>query len=243
MASEGPARRDLPVIALLPNMVTLAAICAGLTSIRFGFQGDYERAVMLILLAGFLDGVDGRLARLLRSESKTGAELDSLADFLNFGVAAPLLLYLFVLHELGGAGWIAVLVFAVCAVIRLARFNVQSRSDQGKGDPRYFVGVPAPAGALLAMMPMYGSFLFSDSPILPAGVDAIWIVLVGLAMISRLPTYSFKLLTVSRSNVQYFLLGAIVLIAALLTYIWATLVVLNLLYIAAVLWAWRDKKR
>ncbi len=239
MAQGISSKPELPVIALLPNAVTLAAICAGLTAIRFGFQGDYERAVLLILLAGFLDAVDGRLARLLRAESKTGAELDSLADFLNFGVAAPLLLYLFALSDIRSAGWIAVLFFAICCVIRLARFNVQNKSDISDGDHRYFVGVPAPAGALLALLPMFVSFLVSDAPMFPPEVAAIWLVVVGLAMISRVPTYSFKMMTISRANVPFFLLGAMLLLAALLTYVWATLVVLDLLYIAGVFWAWR----
>ncbi len=242
MARGIPTRSELPVIALLPNAVTLAAICAGLTAIRFGFHGDYERAVLLILLAGFLDAVDGRLARLLKSESKTGAELDSLADFLNFGVAAPLLLYLFALDEMRSAGWIAVLFFAICCVMRLARFNVQNKAETVGGDKRYFVGVPAPAGALLALLPMFISFLFSDAPLIRPELVALWMILVGLAMISRVPTYSFKMLTISRSNVPFFLLGAMLLLAALLTYVWATLVVLDLLYIAGAFWAWRAVK-
>jgi len=230
------------VVALLPNAVTLAAICAGLTAIRFGFQGDYEKAVLLIALAGFLDAVDGRLARLLRSESKTGAELDSLADFLNFGVAPALLLYVFALDQMRSAGWIAVLVFAICCVLRLARVNVQSRDETTGPDNGYFVGVPAPAGALLALLPMLVSFLLSDAPLFPPLIVAIWMVVVGLLMISHIPTYSFKMLTISRRNVPFFLLGAMLLLAALLTYVWATLVVLDLLYIAGVFWAWRHVK-
>lgn len=238
MAAPAP-RSELPIIALLPNLVTLAAICAGLTAIRFGFHGDYQRAVLLILLAGILDGVDGRLARLLKSESKMGAELDSLADFVNFGVAAPLLVYLFALQDLRSAGWIAVLIFAVCCVMRLARFNVDSRAAQDAGDkPLHFVGVPAPAGALLAMLPMFLSFLFDAAPIMPPMAVAAWLVFVGMMMISRIPTYSFKMITISRRKVPFFMLGAMVLIAAVLTYLWVILVVLDLLYVGGVIWAW-----
>ncbi len=236
-------RPELPVIALLPNLVTLAAICAGLTAIRFGIAGEYDRALLLILLAGFLDGIDGRLARLLKSESRIGAELDSLADFINFGVAAPLLVYLFSLEDLRSAGWIAVLMFTICCVLRLARFNVESRaiSDQRKSD--FFVGVPAPAGALLVMMPLYASFLLHDESIVPAPLVAIWVLAVGVLMISRIPTYSFKMLTISRRNVPFFLLGAVVMLAAVLTYLWATLVVMGLIYMAGIYWAWRDTKQ
>lgn len=241
--AQPASRRDTPIISLLPNLVTLTAICAGLTAIRFGINGDYERAVMLILLASILDGVDGRLARLLKSESKIGAELDSLADFINFGVAAPLLVYLFALQDLRSAGWIAVLIFSVCCVMRLARFNVENRMEEPHSATGFFVGVPAPAGALLAMLPLFVSFLVSDSPVLPAPVVAVWIVIIGVLMISRIPTYSFKVLTISRANVPFVLLGAMVLIAAVLTYLWATLVVLDLVYIAGVIWAWRKSSK
>ena len=233
-----PAPR-LPIVSLLPNLVTLGAICAGLTAIRFGFHGDYSRAVLLVLLASILDGIDGRLARLLKSESKVGAELDSLADFVNFGVAAPLLVYLSALQDLRSFGWIAVLIFSLCCVMRLARFNVDSRDGRPEGAKQFFVGVPAPAGALLAMLPMFVTFLVHDRPVLPALPVALWIVFVGGLMISRIPTYSFKILTISRRNVPFFLLGAMVLIAAVLTYLWATLVVLCLLYMAGVVLAWR----
>lgn len=241
--SEIGSRPELPVIALLPNLITLTAICAGLTAIRFGIAGDYARAILLILLAGFLDGIDGRLARLLKSESRIGAELDSLADFVNFGTAAPLLVYLSSLQDLRSAGWIAVLVFTVCCVLRLARFNVESRDPKPEASGNHFVGVPAPAGALLVMMPLYISFLVSDGPILPAPLSAAWVMLIGVLMISRIPTYSFKMITISRRNVPLFLVGAVVMLAAVLTYLWATLVILSLIYIVGIYWAWREKKQ
>ena len=144
-------KTELPLFQLVPNLITLAAICAGLTAIRFAFQGSIEYAVALIVLAAVLDGIDGRLARALKSESELGAELDSLADFLNFGVAPALTLYAWTLSEPRGAGWIAVLVYAICCVMRLARFNV-SRSET-TGDSAYFEGFPSPAGAMLVMLP------------------------------------------------------------------------------------------
>lgn len=242
MVQPASPRSELPIITLLPNLVTLAAICAGLTAIRFGFQGNYEQAVLLVLLACVFDAVDGRLARLLKCESKMGAELDSLADFLNFGVAAPLLLYLFALQDMRSAGWIMVLVFAVCCVIRLARFNVTAKSRNAERQAAYFVGVPAPAGAMLVLLPMFVSFLFADESIIPPLAVALWTALIGVLMISHVRTYSFKMLTVSRANVPFVLLGAMVLVAALLTYVWATLVVIDLVYIAGVLWAWSRGK-
>jgi CDP-diacylglycerol---serine O-phosphatidyltransferase len=225
----------LPIIHLLPNMLTLAAICAGLTAIRFGFQGEYERAVQLILLAGVLDGIDGRLARLLRCQSKVGAELDSLADFLNFGVAPGLILYSWGLQDFRSAGWIAVLGYTICCVLRLARFNVSSKQDTEK-HADFFVGVPSPAGAIIAMLPMYVSFLFSDLPQVPSVFIAGYILAAGLLMISRIPTYSFKNFTLHRENAKFWVLGAILLLSALFTYLWATLVFMTCAYLCGLFW-------
>ncbi|WIY26359.1 CDP-diacylglycerol--serine O-phosphatidyltransferase [Parasedimentitalea psychrophila] len=236
-------RADLPIVHLLPNLLTFAAICAGLTAIRFGFQGDFERAVYLILLACVLDGFDGRLARLLKAQSLIGAELDSLADFLNFGVAPALILYVWGLQDMSRAGWIAVLVYAICCVLRLARFNVSSKSGDDTVDTSYFVGVPSPAGAFLVMLPMFVSFLFPEMPSLPPLLIALYTVAVGLLMISHIPTYSFKNLAIMRDKAKFVVLGAVLLVAALLTYLWATLVFLNVLYILSILWALRASRK
>lgn len=239
-----PSKSEMPIVQLLPNLLTLAAICAGLTAIRFGFQEQFTTAVLLILAACVLDGVDGKLARLLKCESQMGAELDSLADFVNFGVAAPILIYLFTLHDMPRAGWFVVLMFAVCSVIRLARFNVGKKSDIDAKNSKYFVGVPAPAGALLILLPMFFAFLFEDAPAIPTELVGLWMGIVGLLMISRIPTYSFKMMTISRVNVKYFMLGFAGLIAAFLNYLWLTLVVLGVLYFASVVWAsWAHRNR
>ena len=222
---------------LLPNMVTIAAICAGMTSIRFGIQGNYELSAQLILAASVLDGVDGRLARLLKSKSKLGAELDSLADFANFGVAPALVIYFWALQDLPRAGWIAVLVFAVCTVIRLARFNVSNGEDSTGSSDRNFTGVPAPAGALLALLPMYLSFAFSDAALVHEGLVSIYLIGVGMLMISRVPTFSPKSITISRQNVRYFLVGFAFLGAAVLSFPWETLLGLCLIYLGTVFWA------
>lgn len=229
----------MKIIHLLPNLITLTSICAGLTAIRFGFEGEYEKAVQLILVACVLDGLDGRLARLLKCPTSLGAELDSLADFLNFGVAPVLIIYSWEFAEGQGIGWIAVLAYSVCCVLRLARFNVDNQPKDGSPNDR-FVGVPSPAGAILVMLPMYISFLFSDVTLAPPAVIAFYMCAVGLLMISRVPTYAFKNVSIDRANAKYFLLGAVLLAAALLTYLWATLVVLTLAYAASVPWAIRS---
>lgn len=228
---------ELALIQLLPNMITIAAICAGLTAIRFGFQGDFVRSVQLILAACVLDGVDGRLARLLNSDSKMGAELDSLADFLNFGVAPPLVLYFWALQDMRSAGWLTVLVFAVCCVVRLARFNVASKDEEARDDGAFFTGIPAPAGAMLVFLPMFISFAFSDAPLLPDALICLYMVGIGLLMISRIPVWSFKTTRISRQNVKFVLVGFAFIGAAVLTFAWITLVALCLAYIGLVIWA------
>ncbi|SIQ58357.1 CDP-diacylglycerol---serine O-phosphatidyltransferase [Paracoccus thiocyanatus] len=240
--APGP-QTEFSLIQLLPNMLTIVAVCAGLTAIRFGMQGDYMPAVLLIIGAGILDGIDGRIARLLGSSSKMGAELDSLADFLNFGVAPPLILYYWALQDIRSMGWICVLVFAVCCVIRLARFNVSAKSDDLPRDGAYFEGIPSPAGALLVMLPMYLSFAFADRPVLPGVIICLHMVLVGLLLISRIPTWSFKTTKISRENVKFFLLGVAFVGAALLSFAWVTLIALCLGYVAMVIWAWIDRER
>ncbi|SFT56993.1 CDP-diacylglycerol---serine O-phosphatidyltransferase [Sedimentitalea nanhaiensis] len=231
----------MPVVMLLPNIVTIAAICAGMSAIRFGFQDQYHAAVILILVACVLDGLDGKLARLLKSESQIGAELDSLADCVNFGVAPALVIYAWALQGTNSGGWIAVLVFGISCVMRLARFNIDSKSELSGKQSSRFVGVPAPAGAFLVLFPMFLSFLFDDPDLIPAGVIGFYMIGVGLLMISRIPTYSFKRARVSRTNVKFLLLGFAFLAAALLTQTWATLVVLDLAYAASVFWAWLNR--
>lgn len=241
---EGEDRRSLPLVSLLPNLLTLAAVCAGMTAIRFAFQGDYGWAVRLILVAVVLDGLDGRLARLLRANSLLGAELDSLADFLNFGVAPGLILYAWSLGEIGGLGWLACLGFALCCLLRLARFNVDAKFSAGEDAGDHFIGVPSPAGAVLVLMPLVVSLYLEVPPILPAGAVAVYTALVGFLMISRLPTRSFKRVRISRPQVPYVMLGAVLVVTALLIYTWATLIVLAAIYAASLVGslraAWRS---
>ena len=185
--------RRIPVRTLAPNLVTLLALCAGLTGIRMAFENRYGLALAAIVFAAVLDGIDGRLARLLKGTSRFGAELDSLSDFVNFGVAPALILYFWGLHDLKSAGWIAAMVFAICAGLRLARFNVMSADpDRPAWAANFFVGVPAPAGAIIVLLPIYAAFLG-----LPRSQFLTWAMLVytlavaGL-MVSRLPVFSGK---------------------------------------------------
>ena len=231
------------LINLLPNLLTIAAICAGLTAIRFGYEGNFEMAVRLVLAACVLDGLDGRLARLLNQSTAVGAELDSLADFVNFGVAPVLILHSWALQDFRSAGWIAVLFYAICCVLRLARFNVSGRLENHNGAVEFFVGVPSPAGAILVLLPMVISFSVSDLPLTPPAIVALHICLIGLLMISRIPTYSFKNIAIDRANAKFFLLSAAILAVALLTYLWATLSFLTLAYVGCLVWAYRSSRK
>ncbi|WP_414471626.1 CDP-diacylglycerol--serine O-phosphatidyltransferase [Microvirga sp. M2] len=185
--------KPVPFRVIVPNIITLIALCLGLTAIRLAFEGRYEPAVVAIVVAAVLDGIDGRVARLLKGTSRFGAELDSLADFVNFGVTPALILYSFLLHELKAIGWIAVLVFAIAMVLRLARFNVMlDDPHRPEWKKNFFTGMPAPAGALTSMLPLYLSFL--GFPVGPAVAPIALVYLLGLAflMVSTIPVYSGK---------------------------------------------------
>jgi CDP-diacylglycerol--serine O-phosphatidyltransferase len=228
------APRQLLLLKLLPNLVSILALCSGLTAIRYGIAGNFTLAVTLVGVAAVLDGLDGRLARMLKSESAIGAELDSLCDFVNFGVTPALVLYLWGLQAESGLGWIAVLVYAVCCMLRLARFNVGSRAVGEAAEKTSFIGVPSPAGAILAMVPIYLAFAFDQSLVLPPLLTAVWMVGIGVLMISRVRTPSPKRLTISADYARYALVGAVVVVAALVTYLWVTLLALSLAYLAAI---------
>ena len=236
-------RRELPIVQLLPNLVTVAAICAGLTAIRYAASGNFTVAVQLVLLAAVLDGLDGGLARLLKSASALGAELDSLADFLNFGIAPALLMYFWAFQDMRNLGWIAVVIYALCCVMRLARFNVGTKALTSDKPASHFEGVPSPAGALLVLLPLFIDRAFPALPDIPDALIGIYMLCVGLLMIGRLPTLSLKSLTIKRENVRYLYVGFVCFLAALISYPWATLMALDLLYLGSLLWAWRQLRQ
>lgn len=238
-----PPRRRMHILQLLPNLISILALCAGLTAIRMAVEGRFGLAVGLIGLAAALDGIDGRLARMLKSESAIGAELDSLCDLVNFGVTPALVLYFWGLRADTSLGWIAVLIFAVCCMLRLARFNVGNRAAEGEEKPQGFVGVPSPAGAMLALAPIYLTYAFGPSLQPPPWTVALWMVFVGGLMISRMPTPSFKGVRIYAENARFILVGSVAVIAALLTYPWVTLLLLDLVYLVAILIVWRKSAR
>lgn len=224
--------RRVPVRMLIPNIVTLLALCAGLTAIRLGMDGRFELAIIAILVAAVLDALDGRVARFLKSTSRFGAELDSLSDFLSFGVAPALLLYLWVLDELGNIGWIAGLVFAIAAALRLARFNV-SLDDPAKPawQANFFVGMPAPAGAIVVLLPIY--LVPVGLPKLPAIVVLLYCLTIAFFLVSRLPTFSGKRLgrRISPEMVLPLFVASVLFVALLVSFTWHVLTVGTLIYL------------
>ncbi|GHC68892.1 CDP-alcohol phosphatidyltransferase family protein [Limoniibacter endophyticus] len=235
----GPRFREIPLRTLVPNLITVLAICAGLTGIRLAFEQRVELAVTMVLIAAFLDGVDGRIARRLKAQTKFGAQMDSLADIINFGVAPALVLYAHLLDRIGSFGWIAAVVYAIACGLRLARFNVLSEDMGHTGwKTEYFVGVPAPAGALLVLLPIYLGFIGVPLGQPFAVFAAIFTVFVAYLLVSRLPIFSGKGTTrVPGDKVLPVLLGATVYVLLLATYTWETLTVSALLYLVFIPWS------
>ncbi len=228
----GPPIREIPLRLMFPNLITVLAICAGLSGIRFGFEGRFEPAVVMVLLAAFLDGVDGRLARLLKATSKFGAQMDSLADIVNFGVAPALVLYAFLLERAGSPGWIATLLFAIACGMRLARFNVlDEEGQQPSWQAEYFVGVPAPAGAVLVMAPLYLSFLGLTPTKEVAFAGTAFTILVAFLLVSRLPVYSGKSLKIPGDRMLLVILAIALYILLLASYPWYTLTASAIVYL------------
>ncbi len=228
-------RRQIPVRLIIPNVFTILGLCAGLTAIRMAVEHRFDMAIAAIVLAAVLDALDGRIARLLKATSRFGAELDSLADFVDFGVAPAIIIFTWSLQGAGSLGWIVVLVFAVCAALRLARFNVALGNNEPDWKSNFFVGVPAPAGALTVLLPLYLAFatdLHWIKDLTPAIM--IFTVIIAMLMVSNLPTYSGKKLTrrIERDWVLPIFLAVALGVAVLFSYPYATLAVLTMIYLA-----------
>ncbi|MFC4295030.1 CDP-alcohol phosphatidyltransferase family protein [Novosphingobium tardum] len=225
--------RGLTLRALVPNAITSAALCSGLTGIRFAINGDWEKALLAVILAGVLDGIDGRVARMMKAQSRFGAELDSLADSLSFGVAPALILFLWSLQEVPRIGWFASLAFAVCCALRLARFNARiDVVEQPHKSAGFLTGIPAPVGAGLAFLPMYLWIASGREEFREPVVVALWVAAIAFLMISNVATLSWTSLR-PRRNIRLEVIALVGLtLAALLTEPWLTLVGICALYLA-----------
>ena len=211
-----PEKRSARVI--LPNMLTLIGVCIGLTSIRFALDGRYEFAIIAIIIAAVIDGLDGRIARLIKGTSKVGKELDSLTDMISFGVAPAFIMYFWKLNELGRFGWLVCLIYVICVALRLARFNVNSGGEPSWRD-NFFEGVPSPAGGILVLTPL----IFSMSSIEVFKIDhaiivPIFFIVTSFLLISKFPSYSFKKIVIQRKATIFLLFGIVLFFGLLLIY-------------------------
>lgn len=236
----------IPMRMIAPNLVTLLALCSGLTGMRMALEGRMELAVAAILVAGVLDALDGRVARLLKSTSRFGAELDSLTDFVNFGVAPAIILYSWILKDAGSIGWIAALIYSICMVLRLARFNaLLDAKDIPAWQSNFFTGVPAPAGAMVVSLPLLLHFI--GVPVIEYGAPfaVIYTIMTGLLIVSRIPTFSGKknVLRVSRSAVLPLFVLVVAFVALFASYPWAVMTALCLGYLGAIPLSWHSWRK
>ncbi|MBO0734302.1 MAG: phosphatidylcholine/phosphatidylserine synthase [Methylocapsa sp.] len=238
--------RAVPLRVILPNLVTLLALCLGLTAIRFAIDRQFETAIVAVIAAAILDGLDGRLARVLRGTSRFGAELDSLADFVDFGVAPALILYLWGLHEIKSFGWFAALVFATAAALRLARFNVMlDDPNRPLWQSHFFTGMPAPAGAITGLLPIYLnlSVLAVPNTHATAPFNIAYVLLIALLMASPLPHFSGKKIgRIPREYVLAVLFGIAASVLLLATFTMEMLIGLTLVYLGTIPFAIRSYK-
>lgn len=232
---------------IIPSLVTIAALCVSLTGIKMALTERFELAVICVLLAAVLDAMDGRLARMLKATSNVGKELDSLADLVSFGVAPALISYLWLLQYAPQWGWLAVLVYAVCAALRLARFNtlVAATGIKAKLSAQFFEGVPSPAAAFLALTPLMATL--SDSGItIPAEAHALWLTAVALSMVMPMPTYTFKTMTVTKRTAWLLVFLVVLVVQAISAYGWLAAAPVAMLYVATIPFAaiaYRKAKR
>ena len=231
--SDFPERRGIPFRAFVPNAITVLALCFGLTGVRFGISGEWEKALGSIIVAGVLDGFDGRIARLLRANSKFGAELDSLSDNIAFGTAPALILFLWSLQSAPRFGWIAALALAVCCALRLARFNARiDADDQPHKSAGFNTGVPAPVGAGLAFVPIYLWLISGNDWLRSWQLVMPWTLFIAMMMISSVPTYTWSSIRIRRGWRLFALAGVALFGAALINEPWITLLAISVLYLA-----------
>ncbi|MEM1376543.1 MAG: CDP-diacylglycerol--serine O-phosphatidyltransferase [Pseudomonadota bacterium] len=240
--------RDVPLRFVVPNIVTVLAMCSSLSAIRMAFEDRYEMAVTLIAIAALLDGLDGRIARLMKAASRFGKEMDSLADVVNFGVVPALVLYAFALEEAKPFGWTAALLYSVACALRLARFNILADdANRPKWQQAFFVGVPAPVAAMLVLLPVYLGFLGYEPGWYTANVAAFYTIGVGILMVSNLPVWSGKSVgRIPKTSVVPVIMGVALFVAVLASFPWSTLtacVVGYLIFLPFSLRMWRKARR
>ncbi len=216
---------------ILPNMLTLIGVCIGLTSIRFSFNGQFDLAIIAIIFAALIDGLDGRIARLIKGTSKVGKELDSLTDMISFGVAPAFIMYFWTLSSLGRLGWLICLIYVICVALRLARFNINSNQEPSWRD-NFFEGVPSPAGGILVLTPLVISMTNFDLIKIDNNIIApIFFIVTSLLLISKFPTYSFKKIVIQRQTTIFLLFGIVLFFGFILIYPFVAISISAILYL------------
>lgn len=230
-----PRSKHIPARYLIPNAITMLALGAGLTAIRMAYEQRFELTIFAIIFAAILDGIDGRAARLLKASSKFGAELDSLSDFVNFGVAPALIVYFWALKDFKSLGWIVALTYAICICLRLARFNVETEEENlSPWKKKFFQGTPAPASAALLLMPFYTRFIEFEIDI-PSFAIMIYTVVISLLAVSSIPTFSFKDMgTIPRQSVRAGLVIIILVASLVATYTWESFITFGFVYLLTI---------
>ena len=219
---------------LLPNILTLGGVCLGISSIKFSIDGNYSLAVIFILLAAILDALDGRIARLIKGTSEFGKELDSLTDFVSFGIAPVFILYFWELNNYGKLGWAITLIYSVCCVLRLARFNLTKVDDKQIWKSNYFEGVPSPAGGILILMPLFFELSDLNLRFNIKNLTPYFTILMAILLVSKIPTLSLKKISISPKTTVFILLGIGIIFISLLNNPFKTLLVLSLVYLISI---------
>jgi CDP-diacylglycerol--serine O-phosphatidyltransferase len=232
--------REQPISRLFPNMITLAGLCCGLSAIRFAMVERWELSVMFIIAAAVIDGMDGRVARMLGATSDFGAQLDSLSDFVCFGVAPAMVMYIWLLHDIKGIGWAVTLFFVICAALRLARFNsALTTTPKNHWSKQFFTGVPSPAGGILCLLPLIITFQ-TESPLsVPTPFIAAYVVIIGGLMASRLPTFAGKNLRIPHDHILMFMIACSLLMVLLIIEPWLMICILGVVYVFSFIFSLR----
>lgn len=235
--------REQPISRLFPNMITIAGMCCGLSSIRWAMLGRWELAVTFILAAAIIDGMDGRVARMLGATSTFGAQLDSLSDFLCFGVAPALVIYMWALQDVKGIGWAVVLFFSVCTALRLARFNTALFDEEKEAwTKQFFTGVPSPAGGILCLLPLIIALQFNQDFTLPDPFIICHVIIVGTLMASRIPTFSGKQLRIKHEWVPQFMIACSFLLVIFIIEPWLFIAGISMVYLLSIIFSVRRWK-
>lgn len=230
-------KKKVPLYRLFPSIITLAALCMGLTAIKYVFEGNFEMAVIMVLVACVMDGLDGPSARLLKSSSDFGAQLDSLCDLVNFGVAPAIIMYKWKTYELGRLGWAISLVYGSCTALRLARYNVESTSPGQNKFQNYFHGISSPCAAILVLSPLMTTFQLLDLNFFPSIIGC-FILFIALMMVSRIPTISTKAFKIKKKDIPFVMAICAIFVAAIFFMPWKVIPLLSILYLISIPFTW-----